>query len=289
MAVLVLLLLKASEPSKSERRADDGAQIFVKTLDGKTITLDADGHDSIENIKDKIQARLQVPRCHQRLNFQGKSLEDDRTLSDYNIQRGATIHLAPMLVGGMDRWGRALPDQQGARVQKNRRSKCRDARETAPERAPARQRTRIEELSSEDSSDSAPTRGIFLGNLPRHWTRVQLEELGRKYGRVKYASIFYDSFDKQTGAGKVLFATTEQCQSALAALSDARVGKHTLRVSLWSGRARADERRLQQSELDWALQGEQLGRQALETVAYLAQQGCKAQGDHEATVLEGEL
>ena len=91
-AFLVIVVIACTFAFKSTSSAatceHENVQIFVRTLNGRTIALDANVFDNIKVVKGKLRAKAGIPPRQQRLTFAGKLLEDCQMLSDYDIQKG---------------------------------------------------------------------------------------------------------------------------------------------------------------------------------------------------------
>ena len=100
--------------SEASSRPIEIIQFYVKSLSGKTITLQLPSNATIGETKEAIQDKAGIPTNVQRLIMSGIQLEDDITLGDYNVQQDGCMDLILRIRGGMlhqtsGRWVAAIP------------------------------------------------------------------------------------------------------------------------------------------------------------------------------------
>ena len=130
-AAVPQVVLITETPAPGGGGKGGGMQIFIKTVTGKTTTLDVACCDTIKIVKQMIQAKEGIPADHLRLTYRCKQLEDDRTLADYNVDAQATLGLFTRN-GSLNVLARRAELEQLRRLAELSQAEAKAAQPTAP-------------------------------------------------------------------------------------------------------------------------------------------------------------
>ncbi len=246
-----LIILGAGQQPRPRAEPEDGdEQIFVKTLNGKTIAVPCKASEPVGRLKARIWSRTWVPVRCQRLVHAGKELLDDAALADQGIMRGQTCELMLCLHGGM----RGPRDERRAHVATDKPRGRRVPREPPAEQA----------IYKPESDDEQQSRSVFVGGIPASWQSFQLERVARRFGNILQAVVFFGEDQRPMRAGKVTYHSREQAAEAIKGLCDMKIeGGQVLRANYWAGTERRRTLVAQRDEFDLAKRGEMLARQTL--------------------------
>jgi ubiquitin len=78
-------------------------QVFVKTVTGKTMTVDVQPTDTVDTVRQAIQTKEGIPSNHQRLIFNGRQLKQEETIAESGLQNHSQVHMVLRLLGGTSR------------------------------------------------------------------------------------------------------------------------------------------------------------------------------------------
>ena len=147
-----------------------GMQLFVKTLTGKTVSIEVEEGESIEDVKAKIAEKEGIPPEQQRLIFGGQQLQDSKTLDDYDVGDDATLHLVLRLRGGRDGEISKLMPVDEDFVKQNLQGLTEEDRDLMNKFiAVSRQQEEKEEVNNNDESQLVPVRRALyrIGDAPK--------------------------------------------------------------------------------------------------------------------------